>query len=256
MFSIMESGILVKAFGLMETLARTSDGMSLADLADRNSLAKPTAHRVLQCLMTIGYVEKADGAVYRLTGKLRTLVLGPDDGDLLHAGEAPLRALHEKTGETTNLGVLRGDRVVYLIVQESTHALRRVVEANESDPFYCTAMGRAIVSQLPVDQQSMLLRKARLVKRTSQTVIDSGQLRAILQQAAHDGFVIEKNQTDIGVTCIGAPVLQNNRVIAAVSLSAPTVRFDAATQASWVKLVKQTARRIASSLSSPERVNA
>jgi len=252
----MESGILVKAFSLVETLADAPGGMALAQLATVNSLAKPTAHRVLQCLITIGYVQKTEGAVYQLTGKLKSLILGTDDRGLLNAGESPLRALHERTGETVNLGVLRGDRIVYLIIHESTHALRRVVHPNESDPFYCTAMGRAIVSQLPPNQQALMIKRAQLLRRTPETVIDPAQLRTILSQADREGYAIERNQTDIGVTCLGAPVFQNGAVVAAVSLSAPTVRFDAVTQARWAKLVQTAAQRITASLSTGERITA
>lgn len=248
MFNIMESGILVKAFALLETLADAPGGKGLADLAATNALAKPTAHRVLQCLIGAGYVEKSEVSAYRLTGKLRSLVLGVDDRALTAAGEAPLKALHGKTGETVNLGVLRGDRIIYLMTIESTHPLRRVVQANDTDPFHCTALGRAIVSHLPASQQALMLKRSSPAKRTPETVTDRQQLQSILTTARRDGFSIERNQTDLGVTCIGFPVFQADTVVAAVSLSAPSVRFDAVTQKRWMSLVQSAAQAINTSL--------
>src|SRR4051812_27022323 len=127
----MESTVLVKSFALLEALADCQSPIGLAELAALTQNTKPTVHRVLQSLASLGYVAATGGGTYQLTGKLRQLSLGPTDRWLATHGESILRKLHEETGETTNLGILRHHRIVYVNVIESRHALRRVAQVHE-----------------------------------------------------------------------------------------------------------------------------
>ena len=252
----MESGILVKAFGLLETMADGTGWRSLGELAATNGLAKPTCHRVLQCLLGLGYVEKSDPGVYRLTGKLRQLVLGVDERRLVAMAAPILKRLHEKTEETVNLGVLRGERIIYLQVLETSHALRRVVEIHSSDPFFSTALGRAIVAYETPQRREFLLSHVVMERRTPKTIIDRDEIEKILKKVREDGSAIEHDQNDMGVTCIGTPIFCGSDVVGAISISAPTVRADRATETLWVRLVRETAARITATLNEAEKATA
>jgi DNA-binding IclR family transcriptional regulator len=143
-----------------------------------------------------------------------------------------------------NLGVLRQSNVVYLKVIESTQPLRRIVSATMVDPFACTALGRAIVAFLPEKRQAHLLQSTPLQRRTPHSIVDPDQLRQLLEQVRVQGYATEENETDLGVMCIGAPISDGTSVVAAVSLSAPTVRMDPETRQRSIDLVKQTAAEI------------
>ncbi len=222
----MESTVLVKAFCLLEALSRGATEHPLGQLAGEVHMAKPTAHRILGCLVDLGYVEKRVGGRYRLTGKLGQLSAPSRESELLTAVDAPMRQLYEHTGETTNLGVLRGPMVEYLKVLESNHPLRRVADVDSMDPWYCTALGRSMVALLPRDQQDELLAQTTLEKRTAHTIADAPALRRLLSRIRRDGYAIEQNETDIGVMCIGAPILREGRPVGALSVSVPAARAD------------------------------
>ena len=166
----MESTVLVKAFSLIESLAGDGGSATLAELAAATGQAKPTTHRVLRSLMSMGYVEQSAEGEYRLTSKLRQFALGSADRDLAAVAHPILQRLRQETGETVNLGVLRQNSVMYLSVIESSHALRRVVgDMTDGDPVFTTALGRAISSQLPAETVDRLLRSASIPKRTVRT---------------------------------------------------------------------------------------
>jgi len=244
----MESTVLVKAFGLLEATAGVAEGRALAELAAEVGLTKPTTHRILKTLVALGYVERCRAGVYRQTGRLRQLVTGRDDRLLLALADPILRELYNSTHETVNLGVLRHGRILYLHVMESTRALRRVASHETVDPIYCTALGRAIVSQLPIEQRKFHLRDAKREKRTPHTVIDMDELLLILDRAKQDGYAIERDQTDVGVTCIGAPVFDNRGVVAAISLSAPSVRLTDGEEPKLIDAVRRAAGKLTDQL--------
>lgn len=245
----MESNSLTKALGLLEATAGHPEGRSLAELASEVGMPKPTAHRILKTLTALGYLERPASGIYRQSPQVKRLVSDAAVRRLIDAAARPLRELHAKTQETVNLAMLRHDRVLYLDVLECTLPLRRVA-TRTSDPFHTTALGRAIVSLLPADQRSRLLARAKLVKRTAATITDRRRLAAELDKAATQGHAIEENETDVGVSCIGAAVCAGDDVVGAISVSLPTARLDAAGRRRLVDLVKKTASTISSRLKS------
>jgi DNA-binding IclR family transcriptional regulator len=248
----MESTLLVKTFLLIEATAGAPEGRALSDLAAEVGVPKSTAHRILKSLVAMGFVESCGPGLYRQTSRLLRLALGADDRRLLHHAEPLLRELHRETEETVNLGVLRLNRVRYLMVLESPQPLRRIVGPEMTDPFATTALGRAIVSQLPAARQSFLLRHTAFEKRTPHTTVDTRKLSAILEVARRDGFAIEQDETDLGVTCLGAPVFDGVDVIAAISVSVPTARATGPRRERLIKAVRRTAKALSELLHGDE----
>jgi len=247
---IMKETSLVKGVLLLESLAASDNEATLAQVVESTGIVKPTAHRLLQSLVQLGYVQHRAGGFYQLTGRLGVVASGFGSSHLCHHGMPILQQLSQQTGETVNLGVLRKVRVVYLVVLESQHALRRVASPGETDPFYCTALGRAIVAYLPQSQQEQMLRSTEIVPRNKQTVTDRERLRKILQKVRHDGWAVEVDQSDLGVTCVGAPVFSDGQILAAISLSVPTIRSDKDRRQELVETVCQAASELTCKLNS------
>ncbi len=243
----MESTVIVKAMGLLEATANAEEGRSLAELAQEVGLTKPTAHRILKILTTMGYIERLEGGIYRQTGRLRLLLAGGQDRALMDAADFILRDLHLETQETVNLGVLRNGRILYLTVLESPHPLRRVAHANARDPVHCTALGRAILAFLPRERRLYHL-SGKLLRSTPYTVTDVDELMAILDTAQKNGYAIERDQTDVGVTCIAAPVFDDQGVIAAISVSLPTARAADGREQQLVEAVRRAAEQLTGEL--------
>jgi DNA-binding IclR family transcriptional regulator len=247
-FRIMESTSLVKALGLLEATASSSAGRSLAELATEVGVPKPTAHRILKTLTSLGFLERGAGGIYRQTAKVQQLVSSDASERLLEIAEPLLRKLHGRTLETVNLGVLRYDRVVYVRVLESPQPLRRVATPDSVDPFHSTALGRAIAAFLPTPQLESLLKQARLQPATHRTLTNLDSLRSLLARVARLGYALEVDETDVGVTCIGAPVLVTSEPRAAISLSLPTARATTEVKPLLIKQVQATARKLGSLL--------
>jgi IclR family acetate operon transcriptional repressor/IclR family KDG regulon transcriptional repressor len=238
----MESTSIVKALALLEAVASEPTGRSLGSLASEVHLTKPTAHRILKTLTQLGYLERGENGTYRQAPGVQRLVSNDRLEQLLSAAGPVLRDLHETTRETVNLGVLRHHLVVYLQVLESPLPLRRVATPNSVDPFYCTALGRAIVSHLSPAARENLIRRTSLSQLTPHTNVDRNALGEILARAARDGFALEVDETDVGVTCVAAPVLEGDVAIAAISISAPTARV---TRDRLPALIRQTRKAAA-----------
>ncbi len=245
----MESAHLVKVFAILEATAGKPKGVSLSELAAVVGLPKSTAHRLLKTLCTLGYTANCGSGTYRQTGMVKRLALAANDPYWVSVADPVMRDLNKQTGETINLGILRFEKVFYLHVIETTRTLRRAVSAQMSDPCFSTALGRSIVAFLPKERQEFLLRHATIEKRTPKTVIEETEIKKILTRVAKNGFAVEEDQTDLGVSCIGAPLFDNEGVVAAISLSAPAVRINKPdTKKKWIELLCDGAARISNTL--------
>lgn len=244
----MESSILVKAFLLLEALGRAEDPVALASLSQQVGFAKPTVHRLMGNLISLGYVERAGTGLYQMTDKLRSLGSAKSHRHLLSSAEPILLDLHNKTGETVNLGELHRDQIIYLRTLESHHPLRRVIEAGEKDQAISTALGRAVIASLSPDDQESFFDRVTVTAHTTETVVDIRKIRKLIQQVSVKGYAYERDENELGVTCFGAPVFNGQEVVAAISMSVPTVRIDDSNETSLIEATKQAAARLCRAL--------
>src|SRR5688500_12081059 len=126
-----------------------------------------------------------------------------------------MEGLRDTCGDTVNLGVLDGMEVVYIAVLESSHSLRQTARIGDREPAYCTAMGRAMLAQLPPAEARGLLEAARLLPLTSHTVNDLGKVLDVLAEARRAGSAIDDEETVLGARCAGAAVLDHQGSVCA-----------------------------------------
>jgi DNA-binding IclR family transcriptional regulator len=100
-----------------------------------------------------------------------------------------------------------------------------VVRPGRSDPYYCTALGRAIAAFLPPTRLEALLTKTQLKPVGARTVSDAASLRRILSETRRRGWASEEEETEAGVACLAMPLAPLGVGEAAISLSIPLSRF-------------------------------
>ncbi|MEU8139438.1 IclR family transcriptional regulator, partial [Streptodolium elevatio] len=139
---------LERAFDLLEVLADAGGVLGLSDLAARSGLPMPTIHRLVRTLVRLGYLRQDASRRYTLGPRL--IRLGETAGRLLGSWARPyLAELMESTGETANLAVLESGEVVYVGQVPSRHSMRMFTEVGRRVQPHCTAVGKALLAQLP-----------------------------------------------------------------------------------------------------------
>jgi DNA-binding IclR family transcriptional regulator len=218
--------VVEKTFSVLEALARLGEPVALVRLSAEVALPKPTAYRILQSLVNLGYVAQEEGTGhYFTTDRLRGLAARDPHFSLKEMARPTIERLHERFNETVNLGVLDGTDVIYLLVKETTQPLRWVVRPGRSDPYYCTALGRAIAAFLPLARLEALLTRTQLKPVGTQTVSDEASLRKILAETRRRGWASEEEEAEAGVACLAMPLAPLAAGEAAISLSIPLSRF-------------------------------
>ncbi|UNT01350.1 hypothetical protein MMF93_29580 [Streptomyces tubbatahanensis] len=93
-------------------------------------------------------------------------------------------------------------------------------------PLHATSSGKALLAHQPKSvQESVLARK--LPRLTDHTVVSPAELRAELRSVARNGFASARDELEIGLHAVAAPVrAHDGKVIGAISVSGPSYRLE------------------------------
>jgi IclR family acetate operon transcriptional repressor len=234
---------VVRVMDILDFLQDSPEGRSLVDVSDAVGLPRSSTYRYLSTLETRGYVQRhGSNGLYHfglafLPSRARHL-------EALAARARPvMEELRDRFGETINLGVLDGSRVAYLEILESNKAVRLAARRGDRDPIHSTALGKAIASRLGAEEVRAILAAEGIVRRTSKTITDEATYFAELKKVRTRGFALDLGENEQDGRCVAAPVV-NSRVVAAISLSAPSGRLKVDRMEGLGRQLKAAARRI------------
>lgn len=239
-----------KALQVLIVLGGERRPLTLTEICHRVRLPKTTVFRYLQTLAACGFVSHDRGEdIYQLGARL--FELGQLAGQQLRIRDIALPMmvdLRDRFNETVNLGILDGCDIVYVEMVESHHALRMQATLGSRDPAYATALGRAMLAFMDDTSRQRHLPK-QLAARTVYTVHTRPQLERVLREAKQTGYAVDDQENEDGARCVGAPVFEYpGRVVAALSVSAPTARLRPDLLEEVAAAVKNTAAAISSQL--------
>src|SRR3989442_8813086 len=180
---------VARAAGILEALADSVEELGVPELGRRIGVHKATASRLLATLGGHDLVERNPATVkYRLGfGLVRLAAVVTAGLDLVRQARPTLERLAQAAGETVNLAVLDGDRVVNIDQITAGHLVVNVNWVGKRTPLHCTSSGKVLLAHVPQGERDRLLR-GRLERLTPNTIVDRDLLDAQLQEADIRGY--------------------------------------------------------------------
>lgn len=218
-----------RALEILDLMGRHGGELGVSAIAQDLNLCKSTAHRLLSTLEQRGYVEKNPRTRrYRLG--LRLFELGHvvmQQMELRAEARPYLEELTQISGEVVHLGILDQGEVVYIDKVESLHTITMFSRVGRRAPVHCTGLGKALLAFQPAQEQDRIILARGLRRFTENTVTDPDTLRRNLELIRTQGYAIDNEEHESGIRCIAVPIRDHTgQVVAAVSISAPAMRFD------------------------------
>lgn len=204
---------------------RTLDGAGVTDLAEHLELPKSTVHNHLQTLRRNEYVTK-QGSEYAVG--LRFLQLGEHARDrrpIATIAPPEIDKLAEETREMANLLVEEHGRGVFLYRAKGADAVHMDTHAGKRVPLHTTGFGKAILAHLPDERVERVLDRHGLPAVTPSTITDRGRLLEELETIRERGYAYDDEERLEGLRCVAAPVIVDDDVLGAVSVSGPRSRI-------------------------------
>lgn len=230
----------------MEVLSQEPE-MALTDLSNLVAINKAMTYRLLYTLKVLGYVEQnSENEKYRLNLKLFQVGSNVVSRiDLIKEARPIISALAEETEETVYLGIRDRIHVIYVDKVDSKHALRMFSTIGERKPVWCCSIGKALLAWLPEDDIDNLLDGERMEKFTPNSIDSVEELKRDLKETVARGYAVDNEESWRGLYCYGAPVFDRKRnVVAAVSISWPTIRNTKESMRKYQKLIIEASREI------------
>ncbi|MEV5895207.1 IclR family transcriptional regulator [Nonomuraea fuscirosea] len=215
-----------RALDVLEALAEHGGEAALSEIAARTGLPYGTIHRLLRTLLARGYVRQESDRRYALGGGL--VRLGGIAESMVGVWAQPyLAKMVELSGETANLAVLEGDFIVYVAQVPSPRRLRMFAEVGRRVLPHSTAVGKVLLAGRPAAEAVAVFERTGMPRRTPNTITDLPAMLAELGAVKARGYAMDLGEEELDVHCLAVPVLDGERVVAAMSVSGPAGRIDA-----------------------------
>ena len=238
----------LRVLDIFELLAQHPEGLSLSEIAAALRIPKSSAHSLIYTLLARHYLREGwHDRKYHLGPRLFEIGSGyAATSDLLTDGQEVVRATARACDETVHLAILDGAEVVYVAKEEGTNTVRMVSAVGRRFPAYGTGVGKMLLSNLPAAELDALYPPDKLLPRiTEKTITDPVAFRSELMLAHARGYAFDYEESTPGLCCIAAPVFgQDGSMVAAISVSVPTVRFTPERQQELRRLVLTNARNL------------
>lgn len=237
---------LTRAFELLELMADAGGEAGLSELADATGIPLPTIHRLMRTLVHGGYARQGPSRRYALGPSL--VRLGESASRLLGLWARPyLAQLVDLTGETANLALREGDEAVYVAQVPSKHSMRMFTEVGRRVPLHSSAVGKAILAQLPPADVQAIISRAGLSPQTEMTITDADALRRQVELVRRLGYATDLGEYEVGVSCVAVPLV-GAVASAAVSVSGPAARLTAETRERIAPFMQQVSTELSAAL--------
>lgn len=227
----------------LDVLEAVADGVSgLQELATHLELTRSTTYRLAAALVERRYLASTPRGGYRLGPKL--LALGSAahrDIDLVQIARPLIEDLSATTMDTVHLGVLEGDRALYLDKIAGRRRITISSRVGEQQPLTCTGLGKALL----LDEQPE--RWAEIYRSETDLEDDRAISEWVGRMAdyARAGHAYDLEENDDRLRCVAAPIRDSSgKIVAAISVSSAVQYMDPERMADISGDVRATAASI------------
>lgn len=218
---------LARALTILEFIAHEGNGAGITAISKAAGLHKSTCFGLLHTLQELGLAQRNPKTGGYSLG-LKTFMLGQAytyNLDIRRLAQPYLHALADKALETVHLVIREGLNAVYIDKIEGPRSMAIISQVGRRARMHCTGVGKVITAHLgPAEREAVLARP--LEKLTPYTITDPEALRAELAGIRKNGIGFDRQEIEIGLCCLAAPIFDAaGNCVAAVSISGPTTRL-------------------------------
>lgn len=216
-----------RALLVLEILAKLGSA-GVTEIAVELGVHKSTVSRLITVLESRGFVEQlSDRGKYRL-GFAIVRLAGATSAqlDLVKESQSTCDELAEQSGETINVAILGGDRIINIVESYGDREVTLRTWVGQSCPAHATSSGKALLSGMSPGEVKALLGDKGLPVFTPNTVASVKELAAELDVVRHTGWASVREELEEGLNAVASPVRDGSgKVVAALSVSAPAYRL-------------------------------
>lgn len=235
-----------KCLQILEELAVQREGVGVRELSRRLGVFPSGVHNILQTMVQRGFLQQdQDSKRFKLGIKLLRLgQSGTVKETMAQAAQPIMVRLVETVGETALLALLEDGHILPIKTVNSLKLLR-VDETQWHGGHHATAYGKVLLAAMNEETLTLYLEQYPLEAFTGKTLCSEPALRAQLDLVRKQGYAQTEDEGVEGVSAIAVPLRDNKgQIIAALGVSAPTLRFVAGKRLDALEVLRHGADEI------------
>lgn len=222
-----------RALDVLILLYKNEEGMGVSEIGRELDLHKSTVHRTLATLENKDFVyQNKENGKYWLGLKIYAMGLLVGEKLSLNDIIKPYaKKLFDEFNEVVNVSILDKDvnkeyKSIIILKESDTRSVLSVnPNVGSSSDAHSSSVGKCLLAftdNIDIKKYSEL----PLKKHTENTLVNYDELVKELSDVREKGYAVDNEEQEIGLFCIGAPILDSEgNPVAAISISGPTVRM-------------------------------
>ncbi len=212
----------LRTIEILEYLSKITSA-NLEQICGALNLPKTSGYDIIKTLVATQMVQVLPGHIkeYALDlgaysvgmGYMRNFEVFKDFGP-------PMQALAVKLNKTCFFAQAQETSVVYVLRREPPEPILSLGKIGGTNPMYCTALGKAILSTFDEAEQDRLISQMTFEQRTDFTITDADALKQDLKKIKQRGYSVDFRELEDHGLCVAAPVCDKSGfTLGAVSVS-------------------------------------
>lgn len=215
-----------RVLDILEVLSSNTEGLTLTEIATAIEAPKSSILPVVHTMCSRKFIFM-DKNTSKYTIGISSYYIGKSyssSKNVLEFIKSEMRYIVKKSGEICQLGILDGNKVLYIEKVDSDEPIRLISSIGKRLPAYCTSIGKSLLINKTLNELKELYPDG-LKAFTQNTITDFEKLEKELIEAKTNGYAIERSEINDYTSCISIPLLKDSKAIASLSVSIPTFRF-------------------------------
>lgn len=216
-----------RVLDILEILSSSTGGYTLTEIAKQIDAPKSSIFPIIHTLEERHYISM-DSSNGKYSIGISAFAIGStyiSSKSLLSHIHSAMNELVTVCNETCNMGVLNGSNVLYVAKIDSPQSLRLVTHVGIKMPANCTALGKALLTKTSFEDMKKIFPE-KLSTCTKYSITDINVLNEQVRKAEIEGYAYENQEFAEQIMCVAVPIVKDGKVMAAVSVSIPSFRYD------------------------------
>jgi len=242
-----------KVLMILKAFSSSQHDLGNLELSEKLGFPKSTVNRLLHSLESAGFLEQNPAT--------KRYLLGPTSNDIAKAvnqnyssrlvsiAQPYIDELRDLSGETVGLEILSGGQTILIYAASGHNPIKVTFDINYKFPLHVAAGAKAILAFSTPEIVDGLI-KRKLFRYTSKTITKPSIFKSQLKEIRKCGVAYDYGELYDDIFAVGAPVFDHEKKpIAGVVIALPNYRMDTRFKQKTIPKLKETAKKISSSLS-------
>ncbi len=236
-----------RAIQVLEILAVSAEGFSLADLSKRIGVPKSTLFRILTTLKHNSLVNH-DEQRRKFTLGIKLLDWGNaalSRIDLKSVAHPHLMRMAHQTKQSYYLAILDHYEVIIVDRVDTPEIWTMVARLGQRSPVHATASGQVLISDVRPDVLEKIIERSGLKKYTPRTITSLRKLKERLEEIKDSGYSVADAEYKPDLCALAVPIFDHHgRVAAALMMALPHSARNSKMLDDMIKMLKLEAAKI------------